>query len=135
MGGRGGSSGFRNNSALQNNAPEIIIETYFRRSDAGYGSRSGYKQNVLEAVETSRGEIKFRNAQAEFMDNHTKANTRDVQFKIRHGAVYHKSGYEFHGINWDNVSSVSGDTYAIREEIKERGFRWDKANKRWIKRG
>lgn len=129
MGGRGGSSGFNNNNtALPKNSPEITIDTYYRRG-------SGYGQNVLEAIETSQGAIKFINATADFLDDRIKANTRDVQFKIRNGAVYHnKRGYEFHGINWDKVNSVSGETYAMKEEIKEKGFKWDRDNKRWVRR-
>lgn len=43
----------------------------------------------------------------------------------------HTENGDVFGVNWDNVKSVSGQTYDLRSEIKDRGFRWDGKNKRW----
>lgn len=37
------------------------------------------------------------------------------------------------GINWDNVKFVSGDTYKLRPELKQLGFKWNGTIKRWEK--
>lgn len=133
MGGRGSSSNFQSSGALQAKAPEITIETYYRKSGR---AGSHYGDSVIKAVETSKGEIEFQNAQGEFDNSRPNANTVDVTFKIRHGAVtnFNNGSTKFYGINWDNVTSVSGQTYNIRQEIKEHGFKWDGKNKKWVKK-
>lgn len=42
------------------------------------------------------------------------------------------NGVRVVGINWDNVKSAGGQTYALKEELKSRGFRWN--GEKWIKR-
>ena len=37
------------------------------------------------------------------------------------------------GIDWDKVNSVSGKTYNVKALLKEKGFRWDGADKSWKK--
>lgn len=37
------------------------------------------------------------------------------------------------GIDWENVKSVSGDTYNVKDLIKDKGFKWDGSKKRWVK--
>lgn len=37
------------------------------------------------------------------------------------------------GINWDNVKSVSGQTYDVKSFLKEKGFKWDGESKSWKK--
>ena len=69
--------------------------------------------------------------EAESREKTAKTNrTQYVTFKLKAGA---ENGDVF-GINWDNVKSVSGQTYDLRSEIKDRGFRWDGKNKRWVKK-
>lgn len=38
------------------------------------------------------------------------------------------------GINWDNVKKVEGQTFYIKEDLKERGFKWDRDEKAWVKK-
>lgn len=121
MGGRGGASGLsnKNAAALPKDAKEITIETYYRKSRRYYGT------SVLEARETSDGNISFAYAEADFVDGYSKANTQNVVFRIKHGAEKHNNTIHFHGIDWDNVKSVSGKTYDIKSELSSMGFRWD----------
>ena len=135
MGGRGGTSGIRSggrNSAIDYRAKEIEIETYYRRSGS-YGSH--YGDSVYEAKAGADGEIVFDYATANFKDRNSKANTQDVTFKIRNGAVQHfnSGSTSFYGINWDNVKSVSGPTYDFKNSIREKGFRWDGKLKKWVR--
>lgn len=37
------------------------------------------------------------------------------------------------GINWNNVKEVKGQTYNIKDIIKEKGFKWDSKLKSWKK--
>lgn len=37
------------------------------------------------------------------------------------------------GIDWDKVKTVSGQTYNVKSLLKDKGFKWDKANKVWSK--
>lgn len=75
-------------------------------------------------------------ASGTFDNSNPKANTKDVTYKIKHGIVsWHDSrGVESYGINWDKVSSVSGQTYNLRGTLKEKGFRWDGKTKSWVKK-
>lgn len=38
------------------------------------------------------------------------------------------------GVSWDKVKSVSGQTYNLKSDIKNKGFRWDGARKMWVKK-
>lgn len=40
---------------------------------------------------------------------------------------------EQRGINWENVKSVSGRTYDVKEDLKKMGFAWDKDAKKWVR--
>lgn len=37
------------------------------------------------------------------------------------------------GIDWNNVKSVRGETYGVREYIKQKGFKWNRSTERWEK--
>ena len=41
---------------------------------------------------------------------------------------------EQRGINWNNVKSVSGKTYDIKDNLKQLGFQWDRNSSKWVKR-
>lgn len=138
MGGRGGASGIgsrKSQSALDPRAKEQTITTYYRRNSI-YGAH--YGDDVFEAVErkNEKGGIEIVKAYGTFDNSNPKANTRDVTYKIKHGIVsWHDSrGVESYGINWDKVSSVSGQTYNLRGTLKEKGFRWDGKTKSWVKK-
>lgn len=40
---------------------------------------------------------------------------------------------QVHGVNFDNVRSVSGYTYPLRPFLKSKGFKWDGSAKKWVK--
>lgn len=129
MGGRGGSSGISASGVIDRRAPERTIETVYREA-RGY-SGSYYKDTILEAIDEGNGELSFVYATPEKREKTEKTNrTQYVTYKLRADA---ENGDVF-GVNWDNVKSVSGQTYDLRSEIKNRGFRWDGKNKRWVKK-
>lgn len=37
------------------------------------------------------------------------------------------------GVNWDNVTAISGATYPLRTFAKNNGFKWDGKTKKWVK--
>lgn len=130
MGGRGGSSGLSSGSGvIDKNAKARTIETVYREAK-GY-SGSYYKDEVLQAVDNGNGEVHFQYATPESREKTAKTNrTQYVTFKLKAGA---ENGNVF-GVNWDKVKSVSGQTYNMKSEIKDRGFRWDGAKKMWVRK-
>lgn len=91
-------------------------------------SPSYYKEEILEAKTDGSGNLTFSYAKPVEKEKAAKTNrTVYLTYKIAHGAV---NGETF-GINWDNVNSISGNTYSLREEAKSHGLHWDKKKKRW----
>ena len=129
MGGRGSASGISASGVIDRRAPERTIETEYREA-RGY-SGAYYKDTVLEAIDEGNGELAFVYATPEKREKTARSNrTQYVTFKLRAGA---ENGDIF-GVNWDNVKSISGQTYDLRSEIKDRGFRWDGKTKKWVKK-
>lgn len=129
MGGRGSSSGMSGKSVIDRSAKTRTIETVYRGARGFQGSY--YKDTILEAIDKGGGSLEFVYATPESREKTAKTNrTQYVTFKLKAGA---ENGDVF-GVNWDNVKSVSGQTYDIKSEIKDRGFRWDGKNKRWVKK-
>nr|DAI87362.1 MAG TPA: hypothetical protein [Caudoviricetes sp.] len=133
MGGRGGKSGFYSTKTLDPRAKKTVIETYYRKSGI---MGSHYGDSVMQATAGKDGEINFDYAEAHFKNKFDKANTQDVTFEISHGSVTHFNNGRttFYGINWENVKSVTGNTYPIRGELKDKGFSWDGKGKKWVKK-
>lgn len=125
MGGRGGASGLSGGGGvIDRKASTRTIETTYRRS-------TGYKSEILEAVDGGNGQLEFRYATPQKREKTAKTNqTEYVTFKLKAGA---ENGDIF-GVNWDKVKSVSGQTYNIKGGIKDRGFKWDGKNKRWVRK-
>ena len=129
MGGRGGASGISASGVIDRRAPYQTIETEYREARGRSGSY--YKDTILEAVDEGNGELSFIYAKPESREKTSKyGRTQYLTYSLRAGA---ENGYIF-GVNWDNVKSISGQTYNLRQEIKDRGFSWDGKNKKWIKK-
>lgn len=130
MGGRGSASGMSTKSGVIDSAAKIrTIETVYREA-RGYGG-SYYKDTVLEAVDKGGGELEFRYATPESREKTAKTNrTQYVTYKLKAGA---ENGSVF-GVNWDKVKSVSGQTYDMKSDIKDRGFKWDGKTKKWVRK-
>ena len=129
MGGRGGASGFGGNSVFEKNAKVQTIETVYRKPK-GY-SPGYYTETVLSAKAGKNGEIEFAYAIPVKRDQTASTNrTVYLTYKEKAGA----RGDTVFGINWKNVKSVSGQTFAIKDTIKENGFRWDGKSKKWIRK-
>lgn len=130
-----GSSGFdkggNKNSALVKNAERVTINTY-HIAKSSMGPHYGY--TVVEAQESSEGNISLSYAKAYFKKDRGNANTQNVVFEFKHGIAESRKGQaESYGINWDNVKSITGQTYEVKDYIRKKGFKWDNATKRWIK--
>ena len=85
----------------------------------------------MSAKAGKNGEIEFAYA-TPVKRNETASTNRTVYltYKEKAGA----RGDTVFGINWKNVKSVSGQTFAIKDTIKENGFRWDGKSKKWIRK-
>ena len=129
MGGRGGASGMSASGVIDKAAKVRTIEAIYREA-RGY-SGSYYKGEVLEAVDAGGGEVHFQYATPESKEKTAKTNrTQYLTYKLKAGA---ENGDIF-GVNWNNVKSVSGQTYNLKSDIKDRGFRWDGAKKMWVRK-
>lgn len=129
MGGRGGTSGFGKNSVFEKNAKVQTIETVYRKPK-GY-SPGYYTETVLSAKAEKNGEIEFVYATPVKKEQTAQTNrTAYLTYKEKAGA----NGDTVFGINWENVKSVSGQTFNIKDTIKENGFRWDGKSKKWIRK-
>ena len=36
-------------------------------------------------------------------------------------------------MNWSKIKTISGKTYDVSALIKQKGFKWDKSTKSWVK--
>lgn len=126
MGGRGGSSGFSSSDGVIQNAKPRTIETVYREAN---GRSAGYfKDEVLEAKTGGKGNVTFSYAKADSYNKTAKTNrTNYVSYTLKAGAV---NGETF-GINWNNVKSISGQTYGLRKAAKENGLKFDGKTKSW----
>lgn len=126
MGGRG--AGFGKSKSVFERGKERVIETVFREAK-GF-SRSYYKDEILEAVDKGDGHVEFVYASPEKREKTAKTNrTQYLTYRLKAGA---ENG-EIFGVNFENVKSISGQTYNLRSQVKEKGFKWDGKNKRWVK--
>lgn len=135
MGGRGGSSGMSSGagankkSVFDLDAKEQEIKSTYTE-DARRPWMGSYNDTVLEARDRGNGEVEFVYATPDEREKYHKTN------RVQHLTYYLKHGWfngKTFGINWDNVKSISGKTYAIRPEAKEHGFRWNRDKQRWEK--
>ena len=91
-------------------------------------NRGRYDTEVLEATTDGKGNLTFDYAQPDSREKTAKTNkTNYLTYNVQAGAVDGKS----FGINWDEVQSVSGQTYNLRAEAKAHGLSWDGATKSW----
>ena len=130
FGGRGsalnaaGSAKKNRGGIIDPSAEPREIEAVYRESRGYYGSY--YKNEILQASADDRtGELSFDYATHEKRENKTQYLTHKLNAGAEDGDTF--------GINWDKVKAVSGQTYGIRAELKERGFKWDGKTKKWRK--
>lgn len=125
----GGASGIRN-SPLERGAKPKKIETQYRVTSGSPRGYTGYKDEILEAKTDKSGNVTFEFASPKKREKTSKSNrTEYATFEVAHGAV---NGSIF-GVNLNKATSVSGQTYRMREELKKSGFKWDGKKKMWVK--
>lgn len=125
MGGRG-SSGAAKNGGVFGNAKPITVET---RYIEGRGWTKGrYEDTVLEAHSNGAGEVVLSYAQADSYNKTAKTNkTNYVTYTLKQGFVNDQP----HNLNIDKIKSFSGQTYNIKNYLKNLGFKW--RDGKWVK--
>lgn len=133
MGGRGSNSATAGaigsgGSAVFKNEGSIELENVRHRS-------SGYKwrNTILEAKDIGDGGISLEYATPKNYSN-PNGNTTEAVYSISHGVWNGQVGSPHSdsiGIDWDKVSYVTGQTFDVKDYIKDKGMRWDRDNKRW----
>lgn len=105
--------------------------------------RNQYKYNtkgpdveVYQATSDGKGNITFNYAKPEKREetNHKYGEWFDVKqtYNVNSGYMIRGGTITYAGIDWNNVKSVSGKSYGIKDELKKRGFKWD--GNSWSKR-
>lgn len=124
MGGRG-SSGAGKTSVFGKEKP-IKVET---RYIEGRGwNRGRYADTVLQATSSGGGKVELDYATADSYTKTAKTNkTNYVTYTLDHGFVNGTA----HNINFDNITEFSGQTYAVKETLKKKGFVY--RNGKWVK--
>ena len=134
MGGRGGSSGFKaqNKSAIGSEKP-ITVDIMYRNGNY-YGEVFSVKQTsdgVLEVNYNSNTEWEKESRTTSTVHHTLNAGIYNTSNRVNQYGAY--SEYGSHNINWDKVKEVSGKTYHLGAMLREKGFRWDKNKKTWVK--
>lgn len=125
MGGRG-SSGTGANGVFGKDKP-ITVET--RYTEARGWQRGRYTDTVLQAVSTGGGKVELVYATADEYKKTAKTNrTNYVTYTLDHGFVNNSP----HNINFDNITEFSGQTYAVKETLKKKGFIY--RDGKWVKK-
>lgn len=129
MGGRGGSGGVSPKApggGMFGREKPLKIET---RYIEGRGfTRGRYDDTVLQAFSAGDGKVELQYAKADSYNKLAKTNkTNYVTYTLDHGFVNDIP----HNLNFEKITSFSGQTYAIRDALKKRGYRF--RNGEWIK--
>lgn len=127
MGGRGaGSANGKRTSkklgspALIGDEPPLTVETVYFEPRAWSPGR--YKGTVLEAIpHYEDGSIELVYATADSYRKLAKTNrTNYVTYTLESGFADGKP----HNLNFDNIKIFKGKTYAVKEELKKRGYKF-----------
>ena len=121
-------------SALIKEDPVHISATY-RQGRNTSSHRSYMTRTVLEAKETNPGELSLDYATPTDTTRYRNGNV-DYEFDLSTGvyASSNSSGVNSSvGIDWDKVTTVSGNTYDAQYLLKQKGFYYDSTNKIYTK--
>lgn len=131
--GSGGSHSSAGRSLKGNKKDSVFTDvkpiTVESRYIEGRGfTRGRYTDTVLQAVNKGNGEIELAYATPDKYEKTAKTNkTNHITYTLDHGFV----NSEPHGLNFEKISSFSGQTYQVKEELKKRGFKFK--NGKWVK--
>lgn len=91
--------------------------------------------NLYEAKSNGKGELII--SQPKGFESEGKYPQRGDEgtytYSVKSGFKRTSDGILDTGIDWDNVTSVSGKTYDIKDAVKSRGFSWDRDSQSWKK--
>ena len=94
----------------------------------------GNTDTLFRVSAKGNGEIEFKESYGEKIGGSRKYPV----YKHEEVGAYYltktEGESEQRGINWDNVKSVSGKTFRAKEDLKSRGFSWDRNSQKWVKK-
>lgn len=123
MGGRGQSS----MSSMVYAGPILKGEPLETENRKSKSSGDRWKRTILEATSDGNGNVTLSYA-TPYAYEHPNNNTTIAKYRIDSGI---DDGW-MHNLDLSKARSVSGQTFSVKDLIKENGFRWDRDNKRWI---
>lgn len=135
FGGRGGASG----ASAQGGVNYLSADkTFFSEEPVKVTWRAGNNSGMVLSAETDgNGNIILSNAKA---DEYEQVNSKKsmAKYTMKQGITTMNENAKMIepqsvGINWDAVKSVAGKTYEVKDFIKSKGFKWDKASQSWKK--
>lgn len=88
-------------------------EIYVKEADYSIDSDRSSRKYEVRHYKTEGAYLNVGGDSGEYSDNRDKTTSK--------------------GINWDNVTAVSGATYSMRKYLKGNGFKWDNGAKKWVK--
>lgn len=106
--------------------------------------REVYRSGMVDVESLGNGDIKLTTIRGRNTGEGSR-NNPEMEYKTKGAYIDIGQGglngeykddrdiTKIHGVNFDNVKSVSGDTFALKQELKQLGFKWDSAKKRWTK--
>lgn len=116
MGGRGGYGG---GAGVFGSAKPLTVETRYIEG-RGY-MRGRYDDTVLQAVDKGNGVVELEYAKADSYNKLAKTNkTNYVTYTLDHGFVNDTP----HNINFEKITTFSGQTYAVKEILKQKGYKF-----------
>lgn len=130
MGGRGGASGgsAKSSSAGGMFGREKPLKVETRYIEGRGFTRGRYDDTVLQAVSLGDGKVELQYAKADSYNKTAKTNkTNYVTYTLDHGFVNDTP----HNINFEKITSFTGQTYAVKEALKKRGYKF--RNGGWVK--
>lgn len=127
MGGRGASSR-RSTGVMRQNSKPVELE-----NSKSYSGGGRWKHTILEAKATGGDTIDLSYATPKSYE-HPNRNTTVAKYELSHGVWSSQTGDRSPhstGINWDNVKAVTGRTFDVQGYLKDKGFKWNRATRRY----
>lgn len=136
MGSSGSGGGTSARGGTQYTTADNTVQVVEPRTiQGGYGTDREDIAKVLEVTAKSNGEISLKENYGTVVGGSRKYPV--TEYNISKASIITNKNYnstpEDNGINWDNVTTISGSTYGIGTLVKPKGFKWNSAKGVWEK--
>ena len=103
-----------------------------QQEESGKASIIAYADTIYKVTAGENGEIIFNKSYGKQIGGSRNLPlTEHEDMKAYYIVMKNENEPVQRGINWNNVKSVSGKVYDIKDDLKRRGFKWNGDTKRW----